>query len=492
MEIKTIGCLKSDDTDVVMIFDLQPQMDGGRHPTFIHNYPTWITLAKELETFGTKTSIIINNTLIPEIEDKYEASIKHYQFQDSDNSEYFTHVKAILRSGRKKVNEMFPLAKIIDPCIGTGVPDNLEEIISENPNAMASLNRCWSGIVDYLFLPYNFSENGLKNLERYLDGAYPCGYHKKHKNQLSVIDGVGFAKIEDYKNVVDSYIGDINSILYAPRSLTANGEMCTEHEKIIVQLLDSFHDKFKIIYRPNPRDIDREDIKEMVIRLSDNPSFIFGNNKRGVESYGRSALLITDTSDIYRTFAFSTFRPSIRLLKNIKEPQITHYGINVPINDNLIEAINFTLEEYLKFENSLKETYEKYFMPRHDSTAMAFLAKTITQIISGDKNINQTVLNSRPNSIKWNLDIQTLKSVFEDAINKGTHWLAEDCIAQASVDAPSDIGIGAFCAYTRFISGRIYDIEIKRVLSLPNGEVALKAFPFPEGKIEEVKAKLYK
>lgn len=81
-------------------------------------------------------------------------------------------------------------------------------------------------------------------------------------------------------------------------------------EKILYTLLHNFPE-YKVIFRPTHSDLSDEEVQHIIARFRDNPRFELDASHTKVETFDRSAAVITDISHIANSFAFTCLRPAI-------------------------------------------------------------------------------------------------------------------------------------------------------------------------------------
>jgi len=150
----------------------------------------------------------------------------------------------------------------------------------------------------------------------------------KHQlsNRLCIIPG-GYLQLDRNIELAQAYQGQQDSILYAPTLALADYPhrdlaSSMEHAVAIVQALLEAFPQMRIIVRPHPSDLrlyqlNRKDqisqAFERLMQYCDQQSncFIDDNATNYMNSYNRSAVLVSDTSSTAFTYAFTTQRPVV-------------------------------------------------------------------------------------------------------------------------------------------------------------------------------------
>ena len=147
-----------------------------------------------------------------------------------------------------------------------------------------------------------------------------------HANLLCLVPG-GYARLDENIEAFQAYEGPVDSIIYAPTPFMLereNSELTYSMpyaQEFLEQLLVAFP-THRIIVRPHPFDMqvlatqrtdERAQVLAGVARVCErNPRAVLDQSKLSyMESYSRSAVMISDTSSTAFTYAFSTGRPVV-------------------------------------------------------------------------------------------------------------------------------------------------------------------------------------
>ncbi|WP_394200675.1 CDP-glycerol glycerophosphotransferase family protein [Shewanella waksmanii] len=229
------------------------------------------------------------------------------------------------------------------------------------------------------------------------------------KNKLCIIPG-GYLQLDQNIEIAKAYKGAVKDILYAPTLALADyphKELASNLSyglEIIKQLIESFPDK-NIIFRPHPSDIrllklgrhgkDTMLLGKLIDFCYQHPSCIVDENTSDyMQSYNKSALLITDTSSTAFTYAFTTNRPVVFFSPNEND-----------LNKNLPREMKFIKDRtevgYIaKSIGELTDIISMIFSNHHNQkSTSSFKNETIYNIGSAEKyfkdNINYILSNKK-------------------------------------------------------------------------------------------------
>lgn len=115
--------------------------------------------------------------------------------------------------------------------------------------------------------------------------------------------------------------------------------------KILYTLLHNFPE-YKVIFRPTHSDLPDNEVQQIIATFKDNPRFELDTSHSKVETYGRSAAVITDISHIANSFAFTCLRPTIafRPWENHTGLKSAPYGGIVSSLSALVSALHAFLD----------------------------------------------------------------------------------------------------------------------------------------------------
>jgi len=170
------------------------------------------------------------------------------------------------------------------------------------PRESPSLDR-----VDYSFLP---SRCVMPSHKYSPDLRYP----RVRTRPYCCIPG-GYPKLDSNLRKIQAIAGPLDSIVYAPTVIGGNFAKYVSlpeyGQRIIDTLLTGFP-SYRIIFRPHPHTLSTQYVKDIVARFSTCDKFSLDDNGSSyLDSYGRSALMVTDMSGTAYTFAFTTGRPVV-------------------------------------------------------------------------------------------------------------------------------------------------------------------------------------
>lgn len=237
-------------------------------------------------------------------------------------------------------------------------------------------------------------------------------------NRLCVIPG-GYLHLDENIALAESYRGKIDSIIYAPTLSLADYPHCDlatsifDGDEIVEHLLARFPD-YRIIFRPHPSDLklfqmNRRDARSepfaRLLKLCEgHPQCILDNHPtRYMESYNRSAAMISDTSSTAMTFAFATGRPVFFYAPRNEELSATLGGQMAFVRDRAevgeistsIDNLLRQMERHLLNGNTGHESVRN-FRNRvifNVGTAGNYLAENIDFILYGEKHADWHYFN---------------------------------------------------------------------------------------------------
>lgn len=103
-----------------------------------------------------------------------------------------------------------------------------------------------------------------------------------------------------------------DSFIYAP-VWADHGAGCIEKygEELISVLLTAFPER-NVIFRPSYQDIDRPEVRRITELFQNESRFILDTDVEQVKTFARGIALITDFSNVAKSFSFTTLQPSIQ------------------------------------------------------------------------------------------------------------------------------------------------------------------------------------
>lgn len=137
----------------------------------------------------------------------------------------------------------------------------------------------------------------------------------------------GYTRLDDNLRYAEAFQGEVDSVIYAP-TLSLNAvehhelTYSSPHATAILQgLLNACPDK-RVIFRPHPNDLallraGRDDalarpfIEALALCEGHDRCFLDGQQTFYMDSYNRSAVMVSDTSSTAYTYALSTCRPVV-------------------------------------------------------------------------------------------------------------------------------------------------------------------------------------
>lgn len=164
--------------------------------------------------------------------------------------------------------------------------------------------------------------------------------------------------------------GQPDSILYAPYKmeiLDPGGERVKEHGLLIIRcLLDNFPE-YNVIFRPAPGNYDYPAVKEIITAFCNEPRFILDTEISKVNSFSRAAVIISDTSNITKNFAFLTLRPAIFFRPWLEWKDVNIYrwdcGFTTNTYDGLVEVVNTALKNAPEEAEIIRKNRDSQVMP---------------------------------------------------------------------------------------------------------------------------------
>ena len=121
-------------------------------------------------------------------------------------------------------------------------------------------------------------------------------------------------------------------------------------KKIISTLLHNFAN-YKVIFRPTHSDLPDEAVQQIIAAFKDNPRFELDASHSKVETFDRSAAVITDISHIANSFAFSCLRPAIAF-----RPWESHTGYTPAAHGGVVSTFTTLVSTLRAFLDNAEAT----------------------------------------------------------------------------------------------------------------------------------------
>lgn len=107
-----------------------------------------------------------------------------------------------------------------------------------------------------------------------------------------------------------------DSIIYAPiladSSPQYGGNRIARYGERIIECLLSSCPKYNVIFRPTPNDRNKPEVTRLIAAFGHESRFLVDKEDRRTNAFSRGAVLVTDFSNIARSFAIITGKPAIR------------------------------------------------------------------------------------------------------------------------------------------------------------------------------------
>ncbi len=201
----------------------------------------------------------------------------------------------------------------------------------------------------------------------------------------------GYSKLDKLKNDLKKEKRKKKTICYAPTLLVEshsrdflNTLSFGEANNIIKILLDNFKE-YEIVFRPHPKTkiySGIECIENIVNNYKNNKRFSYDETDYYIETFSKTALLISDFSSTGQTFAFATNRPVLSLSKDSFDKQYMKvfkatdirkkYGYVLNNTDELVDTVKYMLNNKKNIKKKIKK-YRKEQMFNYGSSDKYFV-----------------------------------------------------------------------------------------------------------------------
>lgn len=171
------------------------------------------------------------------------------------------------------------------------------------------------GMLDGLMVPARVPPETRRALETTWAGFVSPRLTWRSDRPFHVIP-VGYPRHAALLRVLNKASAPKDAIVYAPHGIVnaciadKDGCLAGQGVTIIKFLLENFPE-YKLIFRPDPVDIDKPLIQDIASLFQNNPRFILDKHKDQVFSLSRGSALVTDLSAISQSFAYLTLRPAV-------------------------------------------------------------------------------------------------------------------------------------------------------------------------------------
>ena len=135
-------------------------------------------------------------------------------------------------------------------------------------------------------------------------------------------------------------------------------------KKILRTLLTNFPDH-QIIFRPAPYAEVDEDIRELSASFAAFPNFHVDTSLERLQTFARSAVLVSDVSHVLFSFAFTTLRPAISFRPWIREKSVAKapYGALITDFTSLVTSIRQMLNEESAWSARIRAARDRVVFP---------------------------------------------------------------------------------------------------------------------------------
>lgn len=218
---------------------------------------------------------------------------------------------------------------------------------------------------DYFFLPSRYVVDRVKQQiqtgrKKYLHSA---------KKDTCLIGG-GYPKLDGNRRYFQEHKKESKTIIFATTNLLQEWKdmiSLTRHGSEIIETVLSSFPEYDLIFRPHPNNFSHEWVQRITTKYSHHPRFTFDDNVGSyMESYSKSALMITDMSGTAYTYAFTTLRPVVFFSPNEPEVMRRFAGYQYFVDrekvgyvaenvDEMVEKIRLLLATRDEFSSKIRE-----------------------------------------------------------------------------------------------------------------------------------------
>lgn len=186
---------------------------------------------------------------------------------------------------------------------------------------------------------------------------------------------VGDARVESVRRTVEKRHLPVDSLLYAPASpVWAHGNagdkrmhiMPDYARRVVGDLLESFPD-YRVIFRPQANSWEHPYTIDLIKTFSGHARFFVSRIIDHADEFCRSAVLVTDYSNIGETFALSCLRPELRLRYGIRSVRRSRTGLLCPVDTDIVPLVREILENHLGWAEHIRSSYNDYILPPEET-----------------------------------------------------------------------------------------------------------------------------
>lgn len=226
-----------------------------------------------------------------------------------------------------------------------------------------------AALVDGWMLPMKIDDQSREAIHNLWDGFVSHYFSRRKSDQFHIIP-VGYPRLASMLTHIRAHEIQPDSLVYAPVSIDYSQEaggrrVATHGIRIIEALLDNFPDH-NVIFRPSMQDMEKPEVKEILAVYGDEKRFIFDTHPDQIFAFSRGSALITDLSNITKSFAFLCKRPGINFMpwQESNAPWSRWGGgFNAYTYEGLLEAVKMALENSREEAEIIERNREKELMP---------------------------------------------------------------------------------------------------------------------------------
>lgn len=226
-----------------------------------------------------------------------------------------------------------------------------------------------AALVDGWMLPMKIDEQSREAIHKLWDGFVNHEFSRRKSEQFNIIP-VGYPRLASMLPYIQSNETTQNSIVYAPVAidydLEHGGKRVANHGiRIIETLLANFTD-LDVIFRPSMQDMEKPETREILAVFGDEKRFVFDSHPDQIFAFSRGCALITDLSNIAKSFAFLCRRPGIYFSPWQASPTAWSRwagGFNAYSYEGLLDTVRMALENPREEAEIIERNREKELMP---------------------------------------------------------------------------------------------------------------------------------